>query len=448
MLSVELSTVRHACFKNVDGVSHLERLAALKAAAAEGMRLDEELALLADKLLRHLVALRSELDALRPLLDALVGDHKSFYAVFSDPCQLLPARNLAVVFGCAPQLLQAVLDLEFELNKQLGTPVVQMDMETLVPCIFAILKQIASTYIPALASNTLRSVCEITWLRQNAPTLAGAMDAHERNSGKSILDLLVAPLCFWPRLLSAVQGMEQDMQCSLAAITATDSRSSRNSAWLKKTLSLELALDMAATVTQCEEASRDVGGYLHTLDSLLHDSLLVPHAVTAIDGDVGDKEAEPKVDSHAVTPLLQCPMACVAPVNGPGVYTSATAGAHHRVLLRVVGQLLPSTARVNDVCAGLAVGVKCGVMILNDVLVVSLLDQENTHLGLDKACVQRALEGNGRWNWRSMLGPGCGWDGGSRDAKSQSDSSPTSTIFYLAQTLIFRVRCVVLPFLS
>ena len=45
---------------------------------------------------------------------------------------------------------------------------------------------------------------------------------------------------------------------------------------------------------------------------------------------------------------------------------------HHRVMHLFSGELLPAAARVNDVCAGLAAGRPCQIMMLNDLLAVTV----------------------------------------------------------------------------
>jgi len=238
------------------------------------------------------------------------------------------------------------------------------------------------------------------------------------------------PLCLWPQHAQLAQQLTEKAGQTVAALPAA----SRNALWLQSALAQDGINDLHATSVCCMQASLDVGGYLDTLQQVHHLSRPLVH---------GSNRDTHDVQTGSMTGIqtgMQIGMQCLAPVPGD-VYTHAAAGAHHRVLLRCSGQVLPAAARINDVCAGLAAGRPCTLMMLNDVLVVSLNAPPAPAVSSPSSChaafsdlgggVVHALGGG----WQTMAK--AGWDS---EACGEMEIGISSTIFYLAETLIVRIR--------
>ena len=419
-------------------------------ASEEAARQEDVLGRLAAKALHSLWKLRNDVTVFIEHLSLLVGDD-SFYSVLSTPgdgCP--PPRNLAVLFGTSPRFLELSMLLHSTLAtlfdghgaskvsrdeaacKEQGEEMgnewsqataanvefdVMFNMEAVLPCVMKLLVRMGRECMAPLASNALRCIAELKWMRSDAD-IAARIDCHEQVCGRSIEDLLCAPLCYWPPHVEAVQILVQEMQACLDSLSPT----SKSGEWLRQALEQRGLDELHQTAALCMEASQDVGGYLHTLAEVDR----VPPALVYGDGSSPEMWSDQVI--HRPTGMQR-----VAPIPGH-VYTHAAAGAHHRVLLSIQGELLPSFARVNDVCAGLAAGRPCSVMILNDVLVVThgleeSRGDQNSSIHRDIACLAAA---GGSLNNVARSGRDSG------DAASPADHS--TAIFYLPETLIVRIR--------
>lgn len=359
--------------------------------------------------------LRSDLAVLVEHLSLLVGEN-SFYSSLSAPGDgCLPARNLAVLFTSSTQFLELAKQLETSLTKLFEAPPsvghrdgnksetqteapgaqqatqeacayhVELKIESVLPHVLGLLARMGRECMMPLASNVLRSAAELTWLRADA-SVGARIESQQEVCGRSIEDLLFAPLCFWPRHVDAGVAIMEEITQSLGMLPLA----SRNREWLHLALKGGGLDELRYTSELCEQGSQDVGGYLHTLEQVPDVSAVLTYS----DGSQTGTEADPQQTRRGG-------MQTLAPV--PHAYVHACAGTHHRVLLRITGDLLPAAARMNDVSAGTAIGRPCAVTIFNDVLLVSLCE-ETAH------------------------------------NESVAAASSTTTIFYLPETLIVRIR--------
>ena len=413
VLSFQHRSVRSTCFTN----ERQALLASLEAASGEAARQEDVLAGVCSKIVPALWHLGVELTGLLSHLALLVGhDGSSFETVLSAPGHgCLPPRNLEVLFGgarklqCIARQLLNVLDEVFvnhvpPQDPQAQTRVIELHLETVVARVLELVGSMARNTIAPLASNALRAVAELTWLQADEG-VSGRIKAQEQACAKSLLDLMCAPLCFWPRQVELAQGVHDSLTHCLEDLP----HSSRNSEWVRAALNQDGITLLHDTAELCNQAQHDVGGFLDTLVEVSHLASATPaQQATEECGVIG--------------------MQMLAPVPGQ-VYTNTAAGLHHRVLLSVSGEMLPAAARVNDV--GLASGRQCRVLMLNALLLVSL---DALDAASPAALVQRAIGPAGAALWQHMA---CsGW----HSAADNEGSSATSTIFYLPATLLVRIR--------
>ena len=354
VLSLESAEVRRGCFKNVDGVTHLEGLARLKAAATEAARQEQALVRIARGVLPVLRRLAAQVSELLSSLTRLVGGASSFRTALSaqraEGGAELPPRNVAVVFGCAPLLLEHVVVLEQDLAVLCaggGDGVVALDIERVLPQVAQGMVSIGGEVMASLTANALRSVAEVAMLRGDAE-IAACLAAQEEACGKAFVELLCAPFVAWPKLVDAMQGVVAVIQGQLPVLEASPMHSS----YLSRIVVSANFPEWHAKAEACALALRDVGGFLETLED-------VPAARPSQEGGLNCQDD--RTPSSA--------MAGVAPVPA-FMYTHAGSGSHHRVLKTAEGELLPVTVCVNDVCAGVVVGTACQVQMLNDVLLL------------------------------------------------------------------------------
>jgi hypothetical protein len=128
---------------------------------------------------------------------------------------------------------------------------------------------------------------------------------------------------------------------------------------------------------------------------------------------------------------------CYQAIAGLGVYTTPAAGLHHRVLMTINGELLPSSVCVSDVCAG---AFACRLIVLNDLLIVSLIDQQ----GDDGVATQEAalapLATQGPPPSEGALVQRAGARGWKHPGTLLTSYTSSATIFYLPETVIMRIR--------
>ena len=354
VLSLESAEVRRGCFKNVDGVTHLEGLARLKAAATEAARQEQALVRIARGVLPVLRRLAAQVSELLSSLTRLVGGASSFRTALSaqraEGGAELPPRNVAVVFGCAPLLLEHVVVLEQDLAVLYadgGDGVVALDIERVLPRVAQGMVSIGGDVMASLTATALRSVTEVAMLRGDAE-IAACLAAQEEACSKALVELLCAPFVAWPKLVDAMQGVVAVIQGQLPVLEASPMHSS----YLSRIVVSANFPEWHAKAEACALALRDVGGFLETLED-------VPAARPSQEGGLNCQDD--RTPSSA--------MAGVAPVPA-FMYTHAGSGSHHRVLKTAEGELLPVTVCVNDVCAGVVVGTACQVQMLNDVLLL------------------------------------------------------------------------------
>ena len=369
-------------------------------ASEEAARQEDVMAALAEKALHVLWQLRPHLTILVEHLSLLVGEN-SFYSILSAPGEgCLPARNHAYLFATSPQFFELAKQLQSSLNQLFEAPSptcdrkssVELKIEEMLPHVLGLLAKMGRESMVPLASNVLRCIAELTWLRSD-PSVGARIAGHQQACGMSMEDLLCAPLCFWPRHVDAGMTLMEEMDESLRVLPPA----SRNREWLHLALEQPGLEELRNTSQLCEQGSQDVGGYLHTLEQVSNVSPVLMYS-DGSQSDVDESGADEQ-QSH------RCGMRALAPVPNACLYKHARAGAHHRVLLRINGELLPAAARVNDVAAGTATGCPCSVTILNDILLVSLKGEAT---------------GNG-----------------------SVQASSSTTIFYLPETLVVRIRCSV-----
>jgi hypothetical protein len=371
-----------------------------QAASEEAARQEDVMAALAEKALHVLWQLRCHLTILVEHLSLLVGEN-SFYSILSAPGEgCLPARNHAYLFATSPQFFELAKQLESSLIQLFEVPSstcgrnssVELKIEEMLPHVLGLLAKMGRESMVPLASNVLHCIAELTWLRSN-PSVGARIAGHQQACGRSMEDLLCAPLCFWPRHVDAGVSLMEEMSKSLSVLPPV----SRNREWLRLALEQPGLEELRNTSELCEQGSQDVGGYLHTLEQVSNVSPVLVYS----DGSQPEVDEADADEQHS----HRCGMRTLAPVPNACLYKHACAGAHHRVLLRINGELLPAAARVNDVAAGTATGRPCSVTILNDILLVSL---------------QGEATGNG-----------------------SVQASSSTTIFYLPETLVVRIRCSV-----
>ena len=354
VLSLESAEVRRGCFKNVDGVTHLEGLARLKAAATEAARQEEALVQIARGVLPVLRRLAAEVSQLLSSLTRLVGGASSFRTALSveraEGGAELPPRNVAVVFGCAPLLLEHVVVLEQDLAVLYadgGDGVVALDIERVLPRVVQGMVSIGGDVMASLTATALRSVTEVAMLRGDAE-IAACLAAQEEACGKALVELLCAPFVAWPKLVDAMQGVVAVIQGQLPVLEASPMHSSYLS---RIVVSADLP-KWHANAEACALALHDVGGFLETLEDV------PPARPTQEGGLICEGDGTPSSAMVGVAPVPEF------------MYTHAGAGSHHRVLKTADGELLPVTVCVNDVCAGVVVGTACQVRMLNDVVLL------------------------------------------------------------------------------
>jgi len=128
---------------------------------------------------------------------------------------------------------------------------------------------------------------------------------------------------------------------------------------------------------------------------------------------------------------------CYEAIAGLGVYTTPAAGLHHRVLMTIKGELLPSSVCVSDVCAG---AFACRLIVLNDLLIVSLIDQQ----GDDGVATQEAalapLATQGPPPSEGALVQRAAARGWKHPGTLLTSYTSSATIFYLPETVIMRIR--------
>jgi hypothetical protein len=127
-------------------------------------------------------------------------------------------------------------------------------------------------------------------------------------------------------------------------------------------------------------------------------------------------------------------MESVAAIAGLGVYTTAAARLHHRVLMTIKGELLPSSVCVSDVCAG---SFACRLIVLNDLLIVSLIDRQGDD---GVSTEQGALATQGPPLSEVALVQRDAARGWKHPGTLLTSYTSSATIFYLPETVIMRIR--------
>ena len=367
VLTTECGTVRKAC----EAPQGQEHFALLREASKEAARHEDVLTALARSSLQtmsdiqlHLASLLSSLSALDGFRMALSGEGQGH----------LPPRNLAALFTSAPKLLQIASEMRDVLSGLLvdnsptggsdqteaggGGGVISYKMEDTLSLVLKLLGSMARNGMSPLASGALRSMAELTWMQANA-AVSASIQGQEQTCGKLLVDLLCEPMCVWPRVAKAGEALVREVEQSLEALGA----SSRKVDWLGKALTQDGVDSLAETAQLCADAWQDVGGYLDTLHHV--DSILPSTNLCAADCDVSGSQ------DRSERAAADIGMQRIAPIPG-SIYTRPESGTHHRVMHLVSGELLPAAARVNDVCAGLAAGRPCQIMMLNDLLAVTV----------------------------------------------------------------------------